>query len=81
MLREHQQDVPCGCSCQETLPGVLEGAGIESVPPELAQVEGDGGGRPRPRGGRAARDGLPQPLGDGGERLLLPLALQENSAP
>lgn len=53
--------------------------GAGSVPPEFAQVEGDGGGRPRPRGGWAVRDGLPQPLGDAGKRLLLPLALQESS--
>lgn len=60
---------------------MTEGAGAGSVPPELAQVEGDGGGRPRARGRRAARDGLRQPLGDGGKRLLLPLALQERAAP
>lgn len=81
MPGEQQDDIPCGCSCLEVLPTVVEGAGIGSVPPELAQGEGDGGGRLRSRGGRAARDGLPQPLGDAGKRLLLPLALQERSAP
>lgn len=62
-----------GCSCLEAIPVPV----AVSVPPELAQVEGDGGSGLGLRGGRAARDGLPQPLGDAGKRLLLPLALEE----
>lgn len=57
------------------------GGSTVSVPPELAQVQGDGGSGMRLRAGRTARDALPQSLGDAGERLLLPLALQQRSAP